>query len=141
LAPAQLLDHLVAATPGEPGKWFATAKTLKLFDRATVLAWASPCDPKTLTRAARDNLVKQPDFALQAALAALHWMSLGHGYELTGFEVMEAHRLASEAGRSTGQTDLARTSIEQALAPERPMSDWMRRSLGLLSATSSPRRH
>lgn len=136
LAPEKLLEHLVTVTPGEPGKWFATAKTLKLFDRATALAWASPCDPKTLTRAARDHLVKQPDFALQAALAALHWMSLGHGYELTGFDVMEAHRLASEAGRSTGQMDLAQTSIEQALAPERTMSAWMRRSLGLSPATT-----
>ena len=136
LAPEKLLEHLVAATPGEPGKWFATAKTLKLFDRATALAWASPCDPKTLTRAARDHLVKQPDFALQAALAALHWMSLGHGYELTGFDVMEAHRLASEAGRSTGHMDLAQTSIEQALALERPMSAWMRRSLELSPPTT-----
>ena len=95
LAPDKLLGHLIASTPGEPGKWFATAKTLKLFDRATQLAWASPCDPKTLTRAARDHLVKQPAFAMQCALAALHWMSVGHGYELTGFDAHEAHRLAT----------------------------------------------
>ena len=56
LAPEKLLGVLVASTPGEPGKWFATAKTLKLFDLATTLAWASPCDSKTLVRAARDHL-------------------------------------------------------------------------------------
>jgi hypothetical protein len=141
LAPEKLLAHLIASTPGEPGKWFATAKTLKLFDRATALAWASPCDPTTLTRAARDHLVKQPAFAMQAALAALHWMSTGHGYELTALDVMEAHRLATQAARSTQQIDQAQAIIEQALAPDRPMSAWMRRSLGLLQASPSQRHH
>jgi hypothetical protein len=136
LAPDKLLGHLIASTPGEAGKWFATAKTLKLFDRATQLAWASPCDPKTLTRAARDHLVKQPGFAMQAALAALHWMSLGHGYELTGLDVHEAHRLAIEAARTTEQIEQAQATIEQVLAPDRPMSSWMRRSLGI--APTSP---
>jgi hypothetical protein len=140
LAPDKLLAHLIASTPGEPGKWFATAKTLKLFDQATALAWASPCDPKTLTRAARDHLVKQPDFAMQAALAALHWMSMGHGHELTGLDVVEAHRLATEAARSM-QINEAQTLIEQALAAERPMSAWMRRSLGLPPATPTSRPH
>lgn len=137
LAPERLLDHLIASTPAEPGKWFATAKTLKLFDRAAALAWASPCDPKTLIRAARDHLSKQPDFAMQAALAALHWMSMGHGYEVTGLEVVEAHRLALEAARSTEQTDQANAFVEQTLATDRPMSAWMSRSLGI--AQTSPR--
>ena len=43
LAPDKLLAHLIASTPGEPGKWFATAKTL--------------------TRAARDHLTEQPAFS------------------------------------------------------------------------------
>jgi len=137
LAPDKLLGHLIASTPGEPGKWFATAKTLKLFDRATQLAWASPCDPKTLTRAARDHLVKQPGFAMQAALAALHWMSMGHGYELTGLDAHEAHRLAIEAARTAQQIDQAQAIIEQVLAADRPMSAWMRRSLGI-APTSPP---
>ena len=138
LAPEKLLGHLIASTPGEPGKWFATAKTLKLFDRATALAWTSPCDPKTLTRAARDHQVTQPAFAMQAALAALHWMSMGHGYELTGLDVHEAHRLALEAARTAQQLDQAQAAIEQVLAPERPMSAWMRRSIGIPASTPSP---
>jgi hypothetical protein len=137
LAPDRLLGHLIASTPSEPGKWFATAKTLKLFDRATQLAWASPCDPKTLTRAARDHLVKQPGFAMQAALAALHWMSMGHGYELTGLDAHEAHQLAIEAARTAQQIDQAQAIIEQVLAADRPMSAWMRRSLGI-APTSPP---
>ncbi len=141
LAPDKLLGHLIASTPGEPGKWFATAKTLKLFDRATQLAWASPCDPKTLTRAARDNLVKQPAFAMQCALAALHWMSMGHGYELTGFDAHEAHRLAIDAAANARQSAQAQASIEQVLAADRPMSAWLRRALGIATSAPAPRRH
>jgi hypothetical protein len=33
IAPEQVLRDLVVSTPGEPGKWFATAKSLKQFDR------------------------------------------------------------------------------------------------------------
>jgi tetratricopeptide (TPR) repeat protein len=132
LAKDKLLAHLVASTPGEPGKWFATAKTLKLFDQATRLAWASPCDPKTLNRAARDHLKTQPEFAMQCALASLHWMSMGHGYELTGIDVQDAYRMAIEAASTTQQTDQAQATIDQVLAPDRPMSAWMKRSLGIV---------
>ncbi len=141
LAPDKLLGHLIASTPGEPGKWFATAKTLKLFDQATQLAWASPCDPKTLTRAARDHLTKQPDFAMQAALAALHWMSMGHGYELTGFDAHEAHRLAIDAAANAQQSAQAQASIAQVLATDRPMSTWLRRALGIATSAPAPRHH
>ena len=48
----RLLTDLIATTPGEEGKWFATAKTLKRFDLAMQLAWKSPCDPNSLIRAA-----------------------------------------------------------------------------------------
>jgi hypothetical protein len=137
LAPNQLLDHLIGSTPGEPGRWFATAKTLKQFDRATQLAWASPCDPKTLTRAARDHLQQQPAFAMQCALAALHWMSMGHGYELTGFDAHEAHRLAIEAGSNAQQGAQAQAAIEQVLEADRPMSAWLRRALGMATGAAS----
>lgn len=140
LAPDKLLQHLVASTPGEPGKWFATAKTLKLFDKASALAWASPCDPKTLIRAARDHLASRPGFAMQCALAALHWMSLGHGYELTGLDVLQAHRLATEAAGTAQQTDQAHAMIGQVLATDRPMSAWMRQSLGLQPSPPAARR-
>jgi hypothetical protein len=132
LAKDKLLMHLVASTPGEPGKWFATAKTLKLFDQATRLAWASPCDPKTLNRAARDHLKTQPAFALQCALAALHWMSLGHGYELIGLDVQDAHRMAIDAATITQQIEQAQATIDQMLATDRAKATWMKRSLGIV---------
>jgi hypothetical protein len=132
LAKDRLLGHLIASTPGEPGKWFATAKTLKLFEHATRLAWSSPCDPKTLNRAARDHLKTQPQFAMQCALASLHWMSIGHGYETTGLDVQDAYRMANEAAAAVQQTQQVRASIEQVLASDRPMAAWMQRSLGLV---------
>lgn len=50
----QILEELIELTPGEEGKWFATAKSLGLLALALRLAYKSPCDPKTLNRAARD---------------------------------------------------------------------------------------
>ena len=41
--PAEILDDLVASTPGEEGKWFAAAKSAKLYDEAIVLARRTPC--------------------------------------------------------------------------------------------------
>ena len=141
VAPRALLDRLVEASGSEPGKWFATAKTLKVLDLASSLAWASPCDPKTLIRAARDHRATQPEFAMQSALAALHWMSMGHGYELTGLDVMTAHGLAIDCASLANQTDLAMATLAKVLEPDRPQSAWMCRSLGLASDTTRQRRH
>ena len=51
---AEVLADLVEHTPGHEGKWFAAAKSAKLFDEAIALANQTPCSPQTLTRAARD---------------------------------------------------------------------------------------
>ena len=95
--PSQILADLIATTPGEEGKWFATAKELKLYDLALELANRTPCDPKTLTRAARDYLDMEPAFALGSAMAALHWLSEGWGYEVTSADVIEAYDRAMDA--------------------------------------------
>ncbi len=91
---------------------------------------ASPCDPKTLTRAARDHLISRPAFAMQSALAALHRISMGHGYELIGLDVLDAYRLATDAARSADQMAHAEDIIKQVLAIDRPIAQWMRQSLG-----------
>jgi hypothetical protein len=85
-------------------------------------------------------VVKQPAFAMQCALAALHWMSMGHGYELTGFDAHEAHRLAIEAARNAQQRAQAQAAIELVLAADRPMSAWLRRALGITPIAPEPRR-
>jgi hypothetical protein len=59
-------------------------------------------------------------------------MSMGHGYELTGLDVQEAYRMAIEAATVTEQTEQAHATIDQVLAPDRPMSAWMKQSLGIV---------
>jgi tetratricopeptide (TPR) repeat protein len=131
IAPDRLLRDLIGSTPGDEGKWFATAKSQKRLDLALELAWQSPCDPKTLTRAARDHLSSQPVFAVEAALAALHWMSLGHGYELTGSDVRQAYDYAMESAQSVGQLETIQRRVDQMLAGNGPAAKWMRQVLGL----------
>jgi hypothetical protein len=80
--PADILKDLVASTPGSEGKWFAAAKSSGLYDEAIELANRTPCDPRTLTRAARDMAETEPRFAVEAGVAALRWLVEGHGYEL-----------------------------------------------------------
>ena len=98
----EILRDLIAGTPGAEGKWFAAAKNAGLFEVAIDLATRSPTDPRTLTRAARDYAEKQPDFALAAGLAALHWISRGHGYEITGGDVLDAYLAVMHAASVAG---------------------------------------
>jgi hypothetical protein len=69
---AQALSDLIGTTPGDEGKWFATAKELGMYDVALKLVRESPCDPKTLARAARDFAEHEPAFAHGAGFAALY---------------------------------------------------------------------
>jgi hypothetical protein len=103
----EILADLVRSTPGDEGKWFAAAKEAGLYDEALALASRAPCDPKTLTRAARDLAEKQPAFAVGAGLLALHWLVQGYGYEITGADVWAAYSAtlnAAEEERSVHET-------------------------------------
>ena len=103
--PQKLLAYLIETSSDRPGKWFATAKTLGQLDVAQQLIWQSPCDPQTLTRAARDFAAKDSSFAMQCARGALHWISEGYGYEITGIDVRTAWQLAMSTSVAVGQTD------------------------------------
>ena len=98
----QILRDLVASTPGAEGKWFAAAKDAGLFDLAIELVTHSPTDPRTLARAARDFAESQPTFAFAAGLASLRWISLGHGYDITGLDVLDAHSAVMLAAAKAG---------------------------------------
>jgi hypothetical protein len=108
-APRAILDDLIAQTPGEEGKWFATAKTLGLLD----LARGSPVDIGTLLRAARDLQESNPRFALQAAVAALRWMVAGRFYELRAGDVWDARRFALETAEVTGQAETIQAFLDE----------------------------
>lgn len=85
-----------------PVKWFAAVKDAGLFSAAIELASASPTDPRTLARAARDFADSQPGFAVACGLASLRWISPGHGYEITGADVLDAYSAVRRAATSAG---------------------------------------
>jgi len=131
--PGEILADLVKSTPGDEGKWFAAAKEAGLYDEALALASRTPCDPKTLTRAARDLADDQPAFAMRAGLLALHWLVQGYGYEITGADVWAAYSSTLKAAEKNGTARDAREQIKSMVA-ERPggfVAQILGRELGL----------
>lgn len=114
----EILADLVARSPGAEGKWFAAAKDAGLFDEALALAGRAPCDPRTLSRAARDYAEKQPGFAVDAGLLALHWLVQGYGYEITGADVWEAYRSTLVAAARLGNEAEVMARIRKLVASE-----------------------
>ncbi len=125
--PEKILRDLVASTPGAEGKWFSAAKDAGLFDMAIDLASTSPTDPRTLTRAARDFAEKQPKFAVAAGFAALRWMALGYGYELTGMDVLGAYDALMQAATHAGGEERDMTErLVHLIVGASPRSDFVR---------------
>jgi hypothetical protein len=116
--PGDILTDLVTGTPGNEGKWFAAAKSVGLYDEAAELANRSPCDPKTLTRAARDMAETEPRFALEAGMAALRWLVEGYGYEITGLDVQVAYDHTMKAAGREGCKPETFERIRQLVAKE-----------------------
>jgi len=131
---ATILSDLVRLTPGDEGKWFAAAKEARLFDEAIALANHAPCDPRTLTRAARDFAEKNPAFAIEAGMAALHWLIQGHGYEITSADVWAACSHTMKAARNAGRGDAVSHRIQALAGNTQPRSEAIaeiiRRSVG-----------
>lgn len=108
----KILQDLIASTPGEEGKWFATAKSLAYFELAATLADESPVNIETLNRAARDFVEKNPAFALDVALASLKWLAAGQFYEITGLDVYNSVRYALDASERVGCREKSIQRIE-----------------------------
>lgn len=129
-AKSDVLADLVAHTPGDEGKWFAAAKSAKLFDEAIELAHRTPCSPQTLTRAARDFEEKHPTFALEAGMAALRWLVEGYGYEVTGADVLAAYVHTMGAAKRAGVAEETRERIRALVASETFGERFVTRILG-----------
>ena len=114
-APETVLKDLAETTPGKEGKWFAAAKSAGLLDEALGLARRSPCDPRTLTRAARDFEGEQPRFAVEAGLLALRWLVKGHGYEITSADVLAAFDAAITAATRLDEEEATVERIQKLL--------------------------
>lgn len=115
---AQILDDLVAETPGDEGKWFAAAKEAKLFEEAIALANHSPSSPQTLARAARDYAETNPRFAIEAGMASLHWLVAGYGYDITGADVWNAYLHTMKAAEHAGCVGETKRRIFELVARE-----------------------
>jgi hypothetical protein len=116
--PAVILADLVASTPGDEGKWFAAAREAGLLDTAIDLANRTPCDPRTLTRAARDMAAANPSFSIEAGMAALRWLVEGYGYEITWLDVWGAYHHTMKAAENAGRAPETRERIRHLVASE-----------------------
>ncbi|MFC1661240.1 hypothetical protein ACFL3S_07270 [Gemmatimonadota bacterium] len=130
LPPERILRDLADSTPGEEGKWFAAAKDAGLFDLAAQLASQSPCDPRTLTRAARDFSQENPAFAIEAGIAALGWLVEGYGYEVTNLDVLKAYRETMKAAENAGRREEIQDRIRALVKTETVGERFVTRALG-----------
>ena len=111
-------------------KWFAAAKDAKLFEEAIALANQTPCDPKTLTRAARDFAATHPAFAVEAGLAALRWLVLGYGYEITSTDVWAAYTNTIKAASNAPAADEIRIRIRALIDSANARGGFVARIIG-----------
>ena len=88
----------------------------------------SPCDPKTFARAARDYFDREPPFALGAGGAALYWLTLGHGYEVTSLDVLGAYHSTLKAAEHFGIASETQEQIAKLVA-QQPVDNFVRRIL------------
>jgi hypothetical protein len=100
---SEILNDLIATTPGMEGKWFATARRAGFHDMALKLANHNSCEPVTLIRASRDELKTNPLFACEAGMAALRLMISGFGYEITNLNVIDALNYTLQAAELISQ--------------------------------------
>jgi hypothetical protein len=125
----EILADLVRSSPGGEGKWFAAAKDLGMLTQAVELARASPCDPRTLARAARDHAGSEPEFALEAGCIAIQRIVEGFGYEITSADVWMATGAALQAAESLGRVEETKQRI-RGLARTGLNAEFVARVLG-----------
>jgi hypothetical protein len=141
IGPKVILGDLVDRDPNDAGKWFVAAKSAGLLAEAVELARTSPCDPRALTRAARDFAASKPDFARSVGLAALQWLLRGYGYELSAQDAVDALRHTLEAARHNGtEADTVRRIqmlVDQHPTAERTFVALLRRRLDEVNRSSA----
>ena len=99
----------------------------------------SPCEPKTLTRAARDYVDKEPEFALGSAMAALWWLCEGWGYEVTSVDVLEAYDRAMDAAAKLDNIDEVADRVRRLIeSTESSATLFVRQSLAVRMDSHHP---
>jgi hypothetical protein len=72
--------------------------------------------------AARDFADVRPEFAIEAGLAALHWLVEGYGYEITSADVWPAYTETVKAAERAGRAGEARDRIRSLVTARRTAS-------------------
>lgn len=133
--PLEILQDLIATMPGQEGKWFATAKELGMLSLAIQLANTSLCDPGTLARASRDYVEKDPEFAMGAGRAALHWYLEGYGFDVEEYDVWVAFVSTMKAAAQLGQEALVNAELRRVVEPKlkrrSKVAGWLAPRLGI----------
>jgi hypothetical protein len=94
------------------------------------LANRSPSDPRTLARAARDFIDKNPAFALEAGLAALRWLGQGYGYEVTSADVRTIYSQTMQVAERLGCGDEISERVRELAANGGFVAEVLVRELG-----------
>lgn len=133
--PSKIIRDLIATSPGAEGKWFTTAKELGMLQLAISLANTSLCDPRTLSRAARDYLDKDQQFAMDAGRASLHWYLQGYGFDVEASDVRSALAATLQAAAQLGETERIKTELRSVVEPKlkrrSKVAGWLAPMLGL----------
>ena len=128
--PTVIVSDLVRLTPGDEGKWFAAAKEARLYDEALALARRSPCDPRTLARAAADFAERKPDFAVEAGVLSVSWLASGYGYEISTADVWKAFQNTLHAAERNGNVEATLARVRQLAANDRSIGQVVTAALG-----------
>ena len=131
--PVSVLTNVQPGMPAFDEETFgpvATVISYKTEDEAIELANRTPCDHNTLIRAARDLTEANPQFAVEAGMAALKWLVSGYGYEVTGSDVWAAYRYTMSAAEHAGCKAQTFERVRQLVAGERQADRFVRKILG-----------
>jgi hypothetical protein len=123
--PSRLLADLLLASPGQEGRWFATAVSLRFYALAAEIAGRTPCDPRTLVRAGTQRLEADPEFAGEVAIAAIASICGGYGVEITGEDVFAAYDLAHDAALRTGGHARLQAQVAALCDQPHPAAQWV----------------
>jgi hypothetical protein len=108
--PKQILLHL-AASSGDPGRWFAAAKDAGFLDLAREFAETGRTDARTLIRASRDLVDRDASFSVEVGRLAILRILDGHGYDLTAIDVIDAYHHFMAAAQRLGIGAQAREDV------------------------------
>ena len=89
-------------------------------DLALEFANTGRTDPRTLSRASRDFLKKDPRFCLEVGRLAIQRILEGYGFELTGIDILDAFNHYMAAAQTLGAASQARADALAMATKQQP---------------------